>query len=82
MKTIIILSLLSFSLTVLAKDSVNFKKFNKSFTENMDEVLADNPEVYEVKKLHRGPASVTKVKAEGLDKFDNFEEQAFGKKSW
>ena len=84
MKTVIILSILSFSFSVLAaKDSVNFKKFNQSFSENMDEVLSDNPEVYEVKDFKgRTPASVMDVFSEEREKMDHFEEQAFGKKSW
>lgn len=84
MKTIIILSLLSFSFSLFAaKDSVNFKKFNQSFSENMDEVLSDNPEVYESSKFQgRIPASIVEVKPENQEKLDHFEEQAFGKKSW
>ena len=81
MKYFIILSLIISSIA-FAKRDVDLGAFSMEFNKNIDEVLEDNPEVYETKpvQIKRGPASVTPI--ETIEKLDQVEEQADGFKDW
>ncbi len=69
---------------VFARRDVDLKTFSKKMNHNIDWVLEDNPEVYETKPIHRGPASVTPVENEekNRDKLDEIEEQANTHTKW
>lgn len=80
MKILILLSLILATLSVFARKDVGLSKFNKEISKNFQEVLDQNPQIYEKKSPSRGPASVTeepdnKTRTESLD---NFDEQATG----
>ena len=80
MKILILLSAILVSLSVSARNDVDLSKFNKEISKNFQEVLDQNPQIYEKKSPRRGPASVTeepynKTRTESLD---NFDEQATG----
>lgn len=83
MKMIILLSLLTLSLTIWARNDIDLSSFNKEVSKNMQEVLDENPQIYEKRAPGRAPASIggvneepdNKTRTEGLDQFD---EQATG----
>lgn len=60
-KLILILGLLNFNI-VLAQENFKMKEFNQKLHQDIDQVLENNPQMYETKpivKKGRGPASVT-----------------------
>ena len=80
MKALLLLLAVLVSLSVFAKKDVDLSKFNKEISKNFQEVLDQNPQIYEKKSPARGPASVSeepdnKTRTESLD---NFDEQATG----
>lgn len=80
-KILLVLSTL-LSMNLMAKKSVDLGIFNKEINKNMNEVIQDNPQLYETKpvRMNRAPASVSPV--ETTEKLDKFEEQADGHKDW
>mgnify|MGYP001303290831 CR=1 FL=1 len=62
--------------------NVDFTQFNSRMNENLNEVIEDNPQMYETKSLGRTPASVTPVKETSTDKLDNVDEQANTHNDW
>jgi hypothetical protein len=80
--TFIALFTILFSLNLLAKKDVSLKSFNKEMQKNMNEVIQDNPQMYETKpiRMNRAPASVSPV--ETTQKLDEVEEQADSPKDW
>jgi hypothetical protein len=73
---------LAFSTALMARTDIDLSSFNKQLIENMNEVIEDNPEIYEAQNPGRVPASVKPVEIDTTDKLDNFQEQANGQKSW
>ena len=84
MKKLIVLLCLIFSTVLIARNDVDFSSFNKEMIHNMDEVIEDNPEIYETKNPGRVPASVkpNEVDIDTTEKLDKFQEQVSGPKSW
>ncbi len=72
------------SFSLFAKNDANFKNFNKKMNQNIDEVLEQNPHLYETKPIGgRQPASVHMIDAEdSTDKLDDVVEQADTHTSW
>lgn len=78
MKALIILCLILLSVSIWARNDIDLSSFNKEFTKNMQEVLDENPQLYE-KNSGRSPASIEEVDNKTrTEQLDNFDEQATG----
>ncbi|MAZ48478.1 MAG: hypothetical protein CME65_07940 [Halobacteriovoraceae bacterium] len=80
MKLLILILTIVVSLSIWARNDIDLSSFNKEVSKNMQEVLDENPQIYEKGSPGRSPASITeepdnKIRTEGLD---NFDEQATG----
>ena len=82
MKKLLLLICLVFSTVLIARTDIDLSSFNKHMLQNIDEVIEDNPEIYETKNPGRVPASTKAVEIDTADKLDEFQEQASGQKSW
>ena len=82
MKKLLLLICLVFSTVLIARTDIDLSSFNKHMIQNMNEVIEDNPEIYETKNPGRVPASTKAVEIDTTDKLDEFQEQANGQKSW
>ena len=70
------------SYTGLTKE-VDLQQFNQQLHKNMQQVIEDNPQMYETRKPGRAPASVTPVIPESpTEQLDEVEEQADTHTSW
>ena len=79
------LSIFCFSLPLigLARPDIEFKNFQEKLNSNMQEVLEENPQMYEKKDIHRKPASVEKFEEDKtINKLDGIDEQADTHLSW
>jgi hypothetical protein len=65
-----------------AKPDVDFKSFNKSVNENIDQTIQDNPQMYETAPIGRKPASVNYIEPESTDKLDAIDEHADSHIKW
>jgi len=82
MKKFIVLLCLIFSSVLIARNDVDLSSFNKEMQQNMDEVIQDNPQIYETRNPGRTPASVEATEIDTTEQLDEFQEQASGQKSW
>lgn len=85
MKIFFILTFLLFSVLALAKNDVNFQKFNDAMSENIDTVIKHNPQIYEPKKGSRAPASVeinAETVEEAQERINSFDKQNVGREKW
>ncbi len=84
MKVLLIAFILAFSTVLLAKRDVDFDSFNKEMMENIQEVIDENPQMYETRPVGRKPASVEPVDEEEniTEKLDEVNEQADGVGTW
>ena len=82
MKKLLLLVCLVFSTVLIARTDIDLSSFNKHMLQNIDEVIEDNPEIYETKNPGRVPASTKPVEIDTTDKLDKFLEQANGQKAW
>lgn len=75
------------SATAFSKGVIDF---NKELNQNIEQTLKDNPEVYETRKINRGPASVFPAEVEEFEKrredeaqkLNSIEPQESGRKDW
>lgn len=83
MKTLLsLLFILSFS--VEAKD-IDLSKFNEKINSEIDEVIKDNPQMYEKNNIQnrgRMPASVNPEGKRAIDQLDQIDEQADTHNAW
>lgn len=81
-----ILSILTciFTLTSLyARPDSKLKTFNKEFSQQMNKVIEENPQMYETKPIGRAPASVVNIiEPEATEKLDAIEEHADSHMGW
>jgi hypothetical protein len=82
MKLLLVFTFLFGSFSLFAKKDIDFKSFNKQVNKNIDEVIQENPQLYETKELVRKPASVELVEPESTDKLDEIQEQADSHMGW
>ncbi len=83
MKTLLVLLLVPFYNSYGKK--ADLSAFNEKMNINIEEVIKDNPQLYEKnnsKRSGRMPASVTPDKFRSIDKLDQIEEQADTHNSW
>lgn len=90
MKTLPILLLLVFS-NVYAqsassknavKKTTKFNQINSQMRQNIEEVISQNPQIYEKQLPSRMPASVPSSSSDITEKLDHVEEQADGNDNW
>lgn len=88
MKVLIFSIILIGSEVTFAKKQVDLESFNKAVGQNINEVLEENPQIYEVKPGGRHPASVNNRKREvpaeieNIEKLDSIDEQVNTHTSW
>lgn len=78
MKKLLMLILVLVSLSLWARNDIDLSSFNKEIMKNMQEVLDENPQIYEKNNVGRSPASINETNVERTEQLDNFEEQATG----
>jgi hypothetical protein len=76
MKTILVFFVFMLSVSLWARNDIDLSSFNKEFSRNMQEVLDDNPQIYE--KKGRAPASIESDTKKVSEQLDDFDEQATG----
>lgn len=82
MRFLLFISLLVCSSSGFSKSEANFKSFNKEMNKHLDEVIEENPQMYETKSMERKPASVKKVEPESTEKLDAIDEHADTHMGW
>ena len=84
MKVFLLLFLSALVSVSFAKNDADFKNFNKKMTQKIQQVLDENPHLYETKPINRGPASVqpSAQNEEPIQKLDDVEEQADTHINW
>ncbi|MEE2671481.1 MAG: hypothetical protein VYA54_07215 [Bdellovibrionota bacterium] len=79
MKWMVLLIVVLISVSIWARNDVDLSDFNKEVSKNFQEVLDENPQIYEQKKSRgRAPASVDSKKEGFSEDLNKFDEQAIG----
>lgn len=85
MKTLIISCLLFVSSQAFSQENLRMREFSQTLQQDIDEVLENNPQIYEKKTLKkgRGPASIAPVdKVEEKERYKEKYDKNLGLKAW
>jgi hypothetical protein len=78
MKWVLLCLIAILSVSIWARNDIDLSSFNKEMVKNIQEVLDENPQLYETKDPIRKPASVEPAHKVTTENLDDFEEQATG----